>query len=42
MDLVDHTLRTLHDYGCVIYNKAENTVQPTFLGYLASFYYVRY
>lgn len=30
----------LQDYGCVRVN--EDVIEPTFLGSLASFYYVRY
>lgn len=39
-NLVETTLVKLQNAGCIEYDKADKTIAPTTLGYLASYYYL--
>ena len=41
VELVDESIKKLEEHGCVTCSVGLN-VEPTFLGYIASFYYLKH
>jgi len=42
MKLIDTTLRRLSDHNCIKIHDDDYTFEPTFLGHLASYYYMKH